>query len=162
MNIHVGGVYQTSSMSREKAKERVFSIWEKNFRQLSKRAQSYLTIENDEKSYNINDCLALSEKCWWIPIVYDTFHEECYIKLHPDEKNKPMEENIDRIVESWTKRSCFPMAHLSNQASGARVGAHSDFISTVPDFLLKYSSQCPEGKLWVDVEAKKKERLFLI
>lgn len=49
------------------------------------------------------------------------------------------------------------MAHLSNQASGARVGAHSDFISAVPDFLLKYSSQCPEGKLWVDVEAKKKE-----
>lgn len=156
-NIHVGGVYQKSSLSREEAKEKVFSIWEKNFRQLSKRAQSYLTIENDEKSYNVDDCLFLSDKCGGIPIVYDTFHEECYKKLHPEENIKPVEENLDRIVESWTRKGRLPMAHLSNQAPGARIGAHSDYISSVPYLLLEYSKRCPEGKLWVDVEAKKKE-----
>lgn len=161
-NIHVGGVYEPAGIRkkdnylelRKELKREVFERWTKNYNRLSNAAKDYLTVENDEKSYNLDDCLTLSEMCG-VPIVYDTHHEECYVKLHPNEIHIPVEDNLDRIIKSWKDRH--PMAHISNQDPNNRVGAHSEYIDRVPEILYTYAKKCPEMKLYVDVEAKGKE-----
>lgn len=161
-NIHVGGVYEPKDLKkkddyieqRKKLKKEIFKRWVKNYNKLSKDAKDYLTIENDEKSYNLDDCLTLSEMCG-IPVVYDTHHEECYIKLHPNECHVPVEKNLNRLIASWGDR--YPMAHISNQAPLNRVGAHSEYIERIPEILFKYAKKCPNMQLYVDVEAKAKE-----
>lgn len=161
-NIHVGGIYEPKGIrkkedyleQRKKLKKEIYKRWTKNYNRLSQDARDYLTVENDEKSYNLDDCLELSEMCG-VPVVYDTHHEECYVKLHPNETHIPVEDNLDRVISSWKDR--LPMAHISNQDPLNRTGAHSEYIERVPDILYKYARKCPGMNLYVDVEAKGKE-----
>lgn len=165
-NIHVGGIYEpkytkkdTESFrgrNRSQCKDIVIERWCRNYNRLSDRAKSYLTIENDEKMFNLDDCLRISELCG-VPVVYDTHHEECYIKLHPNETHIPVEENLSRLLETWTRKNKLPLAHVSNQEPNKRVGSHSDFITRMPDILYTYAKMCPNMTLWLDVEAKAKE-----
>lgn len=165
-NIHVGGVYEPKynkehdslhkKNTRHCCKRDILDIWCKNYDKLSDIAKQYITVENDEKSFNLNDCLNLSEKCG-VPVVYDTHHEECYILLHPKEEHIPVEENLDRLVKSWVDQDRIPMAHVSNQAIDKRIGAHSDYIDRLPDIIYTYAEKCPNKILYLDVEAKAKE-----
>lgn len=165
-NIHVGGIYEPKykkadtleyrCRTRQECKDRVIERWCRNHSRLSDRSKGYLTIENDEKMFNLDDCLRISELCG-VPVVYDTHHEECYILLHPDEPHIPVEDNLDRLLDSWKRVERFPMAHISNQDTGKRVGAHSEFITRVPDIVYTYARRCPNRTLWLDVEAKAKE-----
>jgi UV DNA damage endonuclease len=144
-------------LTRKEAKNKVFETWSYHFKNnLSSTARKYLTIENDEKSFNLDDCLKISSMCG-VPVVFDTFHEECYVHSHPDEIHVPVEENLERLVKTWTSRKKSPMSHVSNQKKGSKVGTHSDFIERLPSILTTYALKCPDGKLWVDVEAKAKE-----
>ena len=58
-----------------------------------------------------------------IPLVYDTHHYTCYSKLHPNEKQKPMEELLPEVLMTWSVRGIKPKFHISEQGSG-RIGHH--------------------------------------
>jgi UV DNA damage endonuclease len=164
-NIHVGGLYEPKykcchdldykTKCRADCKEKVIERWCNNYHKLSDRAKRYLTIENDEKIFNVDDCLKISDLCK-IPVVYDTHHEECYIKAHPGEIHKEID--LERLVKSWTNVGRAPLAHISNQDPDKRVGAHSEFITRVPEIVYRYAEMCPNKTLWLDVEAKAKEQ----
>ena len=74
VQIHVGGVYNDKKTSLKRFKKR--------FLNLEQRLKNRLIIENDDKSYNLDDCLNIN-KSTEAPIVFDIYHHEC----NPSGKN---------------------------------------------------------------------------
>lgn len=144
--IHGGGFYG----DKEKTKTR----WCENYKNLPEYVRNRIVLENCEKCFSIKDCLDIAEKIP-IPVVFDTHHYDCYLKLHPNEKFKAPEEYIPKILETWSKRDIKPKFHVSEQGSG-KCGHHSDYIETIPDYLLNIPEKYGKN-IDIMIEAKKKE-----
>lgn len=146
MVIHGGGLY--------KDKEATLKRWCKQYLKLPDIIKKRLVLENCERCFSIQDCLRVS-KTVNIPVVFDTHHFECYKQLHPNEEFKPASVYMPYILDTWKRRNIKPKFHVSEQGSG-RCGHHSDYIETIPDYLLEIRE-----KYGVDIdimiEAKKKE-----
>lgn len=145
--VHGGGVYGD--------KEATITRWCEQYYKLDDDIRKYLVLENCEKSFSIEDCLRISNIVN-IPVVFDTHHYACYCKLHPTETFKPAEEYIPDILDTWKRRNIKPKFHVSEQGSG-RTGHHSDFIETIPTYLLEIPNNYG---VYVDImiEAKMKEQ----
>lgn len=147
MVIHGGGTYG----DKEKTKER----WCKQFKELPENVQKRLVLENCEKNFSIEDCLDVSKKVN-VPVVFDTHHFECYKLLHKDEEFKNPDYYIPEILETWNRRDIKPKFHVSEQGSG-KIGHHSDFIETIPDYLLDIPEKY-NYEIDIMIEAKMKEQ----
>ena len=147
MVVHGGGIYG----DKEKTKKR----WCENYKKLPENVRKRLVLENCEKCFSIKDCLDVSN-CIGIPVVFDTHHFTCYKLLHPDEKFEKEEYYIPKILQTWKMKNIKPKFHISEQGSG-RCGHHSDYIETIPNYLLeipeKYNTEFD-----ILVEAKMKEQ----
>jgi len=146
MVIHGGGTYGN--------KEETIKRWINSYQTSDDLIKKRLVLENCEKNFNIEDCLAISKECN-VPIVFDTHHFDCYKILHPDQSFKEPSEYIADILETWHKRGIKPKFHVSEQGSG-RTGHHSDYIETIPEYLLEIPDKygCD---IDIMIEAKKKE-----
>ena len=147
MVVHGGGMYG----DKEKTKER----WCNQFKMLPENVQKRLVLENCEKCYSIEDCLRISQ-ITNVPVVLDTHHFECYKLLHPSEQFKDPKEYIPEILETWFKRGIKPKFHVSEQGSG-KIGHHSDYIETIPDYLLDIPEKYNQ-EIDIMIEAKMKEQ----
>lgn len=151
VNIHGGGVYGD--------KEGTIRRWVEQFDDLPQKIKRRLTIENCEKCYSVEDCLEISRQCN-IPVVFDTHHYNCYSILHPNEKQLEPEELIPQVLETWESRRGIPLFHISEQRPDSRVGSHSDYIETIPDYLLNIPILHNQN-IDIDIEAKMKEKAIL-
>ena len=147
MVIHGGGVYGD--------KETTISRWVKQFDLLSERIKRRIVLENDERSFNVVDCLRISEIVN-IPVVFDTHHHECYIKINPDFKMPTIDTLLPLILNTWHKRSIKPKFHVSEQSCCGRIGAHSDYINNLPNYLLDIPTKYGV-EIDIMIEAKAKE-----
>ena len=145
--IHGGGVYKNKSMTIDR--------WCKQFYCLPEKVQKRIVIENCEKNFSIDDCLEVSERIN-IPVVFDTYHFECYKLLHPMEKFEDPEIYMHAILETWWKRDIKPKFHVSEQGSG-KTGHHSDLIDTIPQYLLEIPDKF-DCSIDIMIEAKLKEQ----
>ena len=145
--IHGGGVYNN--------KKKTIARWIENFNRLPEKVKTRLAIENCEKSFSIKDCLLISKNTN-IPVVFDTHHYNCYNELHPDENILPAENYIRDILNTWLSRNIKPKFHVSEQGDG-RVGHHSDYIETIPDYLLNIPEKY-NIDIDIMIEAKMKEQ----
>ena len=154
MVIHGGGIYGNKKETIER--------WKKQYNLLPEHIRKRLVLENCEKCFSIKDCIKISKDIN-IPVVFDTHHFECYKLLHPDENFDLADKYIPDILESWTKKSIKPKFHVSEQGSG-KIGHHSDFIETIPIYLLEIPVKY-NIKIDIMIEAKMKEqaifRLYL-
>jgi len=146
--VHGGGTYG----DKEKTKKR----WIKQFFELPENVKRRLVLENCEKCYNVEDCLEISEATG-VPVVYDCHHYECYNLLHPEYTPLEPEDFLPRILETWTKRGIRPVMHVSEQRPDSRVGAHSDYIETIPQYMIDIPLQLGIP-VDIEVEAKMKEK----
>ena len=151
VNVHGGGVYGD--------KEGTIRRWIEQFDELPSKIKRRLTIENCEKCYSADDCLEIANACK-IPICFDTHHYDCYSLLHPQEKQRSPEELIPEILETWESRRGIPLFHISQQRKGARIGAHSDYIEEIPQYLLDIPTEYGIN-IDIDIEAKLKEQAIL-
>ena len=145
--VHGGGVYG------DKAK--TIDRWCRQFHRLPSNVQKRLVIENCEKCFSIIDCLKIAITIN-IPIVFDTHHFACYQKLHPDETFRPPEFYIKHLLPFWIRRNIKPKCHVSEQGSG-RIGHHSDYVETLPHYLLEIPSRY-NTPIDIMIEAKAKEQ----
>jgi len=74
------------------------------YKRLSPEARNCITIENEEVSYGLDDCLTISDL---VPIVLDIHHHWC----KTGEYISPMDPRVDRVVQSW--RGVRPTMHYS-------------------------------------------------
>lgn len=145
--VHGGGIYGDKAATIKR--------WCEQYYKLDDHVRKYLVLENCEKSFSIEDCLRISNIVN-IPVVFDTHHYACYCKLHPTETFKTAEQYIPDILETWKRRNIKPKFHVSEQGSG-RTGHHSDFVETLPKYLLEIHNKYG---VYIDImiEAKMKEQ----
>ena len=73
-------------------------------KRLSPEARNCITIENEEISYGLDDCLSLSDV---VPVVMDIHHHW----IRSGEYIDPKDERVQRVVDSW--RGVRPTMHYS-------------------------------------------------
>lgn len=155
LTIHGGGIYDNKTESIER--------WVKNFSDIPKEIRSRIALENDEFRFSIDDVLSIRDMVnnklgENLPIILDLFHFECYEKrkFDPEIHNEDIE-RLNKIIRSWDGRHI--KMHISEQKPGAvRVGAHSDYVSEIPEFLFNLSKSYT---VYLMIEAKKYEQAVL-
>lgn len=145
--IHGGGTYG------DKAK--TIQRWKSNFKKLPDYIRKRIALENDEKGYSAEDLLPICKELQ-IPMIFDFHHYDCwayYHKENPDQK--PISELLPEILSTWETRGIVPKFHLSDQAEDKKVGAHHDYVESIPDELLELMEN--DYVFDIMIEAKQKE-----
>ena len=105
------------------------------YKRLSVEARNCITIENEENSYGLDDCLTISDL---VPIVLDVHHH--WIKT--GEYLSPLDPRNDRVVASW--RGVRPTMHYSVSREDYLVD-HDTIL--MPDYKLLLESGYKKQKL---------------
>ena len=87
------------------------------YKRLTPEARNCITIENEEISYGLDDCLSISDI---VPIVLDIHHHW----VREGEYLEKSEERIQRVVDSW--RGVRPVLHYSVSREDCLVGHSSN------------------------------------
>lgn len=113
--LHIGGVYgdKTSAIER----------FNRVYKGLDDGVKSRLVIENDDRSYNIEDVLNIGNSLK-IPVVFDNLHH----KINRLENEKTDRYYILEARKTWSKKDGTQKIHYSQQEVGRRVGSHSGTI----------------------------------
>jgi UV DNA damage repair endonuclease len=91
------------------------------YKKLSNEARNCITIENEENSWGINDCLSISDI---VPIVLDIHHHW----IREGEYILPTDDRVKRVLDSW--RGLRPTMHYSVSREDYLVGHDT---SVAPD-----------------------------
>lgn len=113
--LHIGGVYG----DKEGAIERFIQ----NFHLLSSEVKERLVIENDDKSYHIQEVLEIGKKLN-IPVVYDNLHNE----INCIDPRKDDSYWIKECKITWKEEDGRQKIHYSQQDPDKRPGSHSTTI----------------------------------
>lgn len=113
IQIHVGGVYN----DKEKSIERFVSRYEL----LPKKIKTRLVIENDERLYDLSDCLKIHRETG-IPVVFDVFHFRC------NNSGEDLRSAMENAFMTWTRKDGIPVVDFSTQEKDRRTGAHAGSI----------------------------------
>ena len=87
------------------------------YSKLSQEARNCLTIENEEISYGLDDCLSISDL---VPIVLDIHHNWVREGIYID----PSSDSVKRVVDSW--RGVRPTMHYSISREDCLLGHPCD------------------------------------
>ena len=112
---------------------------------LPQAVRSRLTLENDERAYNIPDLYEVG-----VPLVFDPHHETVRRRCAPT--SPVLDVHAEVAALTWPDPS-MALAHLSNGIDGPHDRRHADLITHVFPSLARFA--------WIDVEAKGKERAIL-
>ncbi|MGP4078816.1 UV DNA damage repair endonuclease UvsE [Pseudalkalibacillus sp. R45] len=144
--LHVGGVYG----DRELALERFIQNW----MLVPNAIQEMIILENDDKSFHLNDTLYLCEKLG-VPLVFDYHH---HLAHH---ENKNWEEEWERIVNTWSNSHIPIKMHISSPKNEKQFRAHNDYVDV--EMFMDFLNEIKGSVDQIDcmIEAKKKdEALF--
>ena len=105
-----------------------------NFKKLPKAIQNMIAIENDDKVFDIKDCIYISKKLN-IPIVLDYHHFKC-------NGDDDITKYLDDIINSW--KDITPKMHFSSPLNKKEFRSHSEYIDVdnfieFIDILAKYN-----------------------
>jgi UV DNA damage endonuclease len=143
IQIHVGGAYG----NKEKSMERFVT----RFGMLDDSIIRRLVIENDDKLYDLNDCLKINAQIQ-IPILFDVFHH----KLN-NSKTYTAEDSFKCTTKTWNeKRDGIPMVDYSSQEPNGSPRQHTEIIN-IEDFDL-FLKQTQQFDFDVMLEIKDKEK----
>ena len=102
-------------------KEESIKRFKENFNKLDKNIRQMITLENDDKIFNIVDTLTLCEELN-IPMVLDYHHYLC------NKNNYKLEDYMPRIIKTWTNTKLNPKMHFSSPKNKKEFRSHADFI----------------------------------
>lgn len=140
--LHGGGLYG----NKQEATQRFIS----NCMALPLEIKKRLTIENDEKCFNIEDILEISQKTS-IPAVMDTLH---HCINPPEEKDLTIYEWIDACAETWQNKDGIQKIHYSQQQIKGKPGAHSASIDI--DIFMEFYRGLTQPDIDIMLEVKDK------
>jgi UV DNA damage repair endonuclease len=105
------------------------------YQRLSPEARNCITIENEEISYGLDDCLSI---CDLVPIVLDIHHH--WIKT--GEYISPVDSRVEKVIQSW--RGVRPTMHYSVSREDLLIG-HDPLI--LPNHSQLLNEGYKKGKL---------------
>ena len=115
INVHIAGRAGTEGLRRA-------------YRKLSPEARNTITIENEEISYGLDDCLSISDIC---PIVLDIHHHW----IRSGEYIDAGDDRVKRVIDSW--RDVRPTCHYSVSREDILVGADHTIRPALDTLLLE-------------------------
>ena len=142
--IHIGG----NTFGKKQSLTRFIH----QFQTLPKYLKESIAIENDDKTFTIEDCLYLSD-ILNIPVVLDYHHFLC------NKNDDNIEKYLPKIFKSWNGKT--PKIHFSSPKSKKEYRAHHDYINV--DKFIEFLTIIQNYKQDIDImiEAKAKdEALF--
>lgn len=140
INIHVGGAYGD--------KKNALKRFHQNLETLSTKIKGHMTLENDDKTYNVEETLTVCEK-ENIPMVLDYHHHMA------NKTESELSLYLPRIFNTWNTANV-PKVHISSPKSDQSFRSHADYVSV--DFVLPFFKLAKELNQDIDVmiEAKQK------
>ncbi|GAB3821858.1 UV DNA damage repair endonuclease UvsE [Pontibacter rugosus] len=115
LQIHGGGAYGDKPSAIQRFAEVYHTM-------LPDAVKARLCVENDDRTYSLQDCLQLHELTG-MPIIFDNFHHECV------NNGEPMREAVQTAAATWQPdRDGILMMDYSSQAIGERKGKHTTSI----------------------------------
>ena len=115
INVHISGRQGPEGIRRAYSK-------------LSPEARNCITIENEEMSHGLSDCLSISDI---VPIVLDVHHHW----IREGEYIQPNDERVRMVIDSW--RGMRPTCHYSVSREDVLVGHTSDVAPDHTSLLLE-------------------------
>ena len=115
--LHIGGVYGD--------KESAIKKFIETYAGLDKTIKRHLVIENDDKSYTLEDVLSISKQTG-IPVVFDNLHHN----INSYEKEKSDRYWIEECKSTWKEEDGDQKIHYSQQDKEKRRGSHSKTIDS--------------------------------
>ncbi|WP_077617033.1 UV DNA damage repair endonuclease UvsE [Bacillus sinesaloumensis] len=141
LNIHIGGAYGD--------KEKSLIRFHQNLKKLPAEFKKQMTLENDDKTYDVKETLLACEK-ENIPMVLDYHHH----MANPGDVELP--HYLERIFNTWNDRPTVPKVHISSPKSEKAFRPHADFVSL--EFIMPFLKMAKELDQDFDImiEAKQK------
>ncbi|WP_075981891.1 UV DNA damage repair endonuclease UvsE [Bacillus massilinigeriensis] len=142
INIHIGGSYgdKTTSLKR----------FHENVKKLPIHIKEHMTLENDDKTYNVEETLKACEK-ENIPLILDYHHHMA------NTGEVDLSQNLESIFHTWHNRNLLPKVHISSPKSDTAFRSHSDYVSL--EFIMPFLKMAKELNHDFDImiEAKNKD-----
>lgn len=147
IQVHVGGMYgeRTKSMRR----------FEKRFTMLPRAVQRRLVIENDDKSYTLDNCLEISRNTG-IPVLFDVLHHSINCS------GERLAEAVHIASQTWKKRDGVPMADYSEQRQGTLSGRHAEEIDLRKFGSFLKATRAVDMDIMLEIKDKEKSALRAI
>jgi UV DNA damage endonuclease len=122
IQIHVGGVYGD--------KEDSIRRFIKRYRGLEEVIKRRLVIENDDRSYTVDDCIRIHKETG-VPVLFDDFHHEL------NNSGISRTAALAYVAGTWQNPDGIPMVDYSHHHAGGRKVSHIESIdaSHFEDFL---------------------------
>jgi UV DNA damage endonuclease len=140
IQIHVGGVYGD--------KDKSIKRFIKRHKELDDAIKRRLVIENDDRNYNLRDCMKIRSEIN-IPVLFDVFHHQIY------NCGESLSEAFSIFSGTWKKKDGIPMMDYSLQEKGERKGKHAESID--PEDFQSFVKATKEFDLDIMLEIKDKE-----
>ena len=115
IQIYVGGIYGDKSGSINRFISR--------YQKLEETIKQRLVIENDDRGYNLKDCIQI-HNVTEIPVLFDSLHHE--IK----NSGETLTEAFELFTKTWRKKDGLPMVDYSAQQSEQKKGKHAETLDT--------------------------------
>jgi UV DNA damage endonuclease len=113
IQIHVGGVYGD--------KDRSLRRFTEQYRTLNKALKRRLVIENDDRSFTMEDCMRIYEEIG-VPIVFDAFHHEL------NRSGSSVADALAAATGTWHENDGIPMVDYSYHRSAGPKVSHTESI----------------------------------
>jgi len=144
IQIHLGGVYGDKGSAIDRFIER--------YNPLSKSLKSRLVIENDDRSYSLEDCLSVHEKIG-IPIIFDVFHHQCL------NNGETLRQGLQLSASTWRESDGIPMIDYSSQQRGQRSGSHAKTLNIELFKKFVHETRGLDFDLMLEIKDKEKSAL---
>lgn len=144
IQIHVGGVYGD--------KEKSITRFIERFVLLDERMKKRLVVENDDRSYRVEDCLRIHAETS-IPVLFDALHHEA------NNSGKTVREVFGPVSKTWNQGDGLPMVDYSSQRRGELKGRHAQSID--PKAFKEFLEETAPFDFDLMLEIKDKEKSCL-
>jgi len=115
IQMHVGGIYGDKNKSIQRFIER--------YRTLDEALKRRLVIENDDRSYTVDDCMRIYRETG-VPVLFDAFHHEL------NHSGSSGANALAEITKTWQEHDGIPMVDYSSHRSGGLKVSHTESIDS--------------------------------
>lgn len=144
VQVHLGGVYgdREASLARVIARAKL----------LPETIRRRLVIENDERSYDLADCLRVAEATR-LPVVLDVYHHRL------KSRGESVAQALQAAAETWTADDGLPIVDYSAPLPGGRFGQHAESLGEAGFRAFLRSSRGTDFDVMLEIKDKETSAL---
>jgi UV DNA damage endonuclease len=125
------------------------------FGRLDETIRRRLVVENDDRRYNLRDCLRISALTE-IPVLFDFFHHQV------NSSGETIQEAFKLFTETWKMGDGLPMVDFSSQKPGHKMGSHVDSIDLKEFTVFLEESKPYDFDVMLEIKDKEKSAISAV